>query len=53
MEDLGAYVAAGVEHFALDFSVATVPAMVEVLERFAAEVRPQLLAQGDASRGHA
>jgi probable F420-dependent oxidoreductase len=39
VEDLQAYVAAGVSHFVLDFTVATVPAMVEVLERFAAEVR--------------
>lgn len=39
-DDLRAYVAAGVRHFVLDFSVPTVPAMVEVLERFAAEVRP-------------
>jgi alkanesulfonate monooxygenase SsuD/methylene tetrahydromethanopterin reductase-like flavin-dependent oxidoreductase (luciferase family) len=38
-EDLRAYVAAGVEHFVLDFSVPTVPAMLEVLERFAGEVR--------------
>jgi probable F420-dependent oxidoreductase len=42
LEDVQAYVAAGVQHFVLDFSVATVPAMLEVLERFAAEVRPQV-----------
>lgn len=42
VEDLKAYVAAGVQHFVLDFSVGTVPAMLEVLERFAAEVRPEL-----------
>ena len=42
VEDLQAYVAAGVEHFVLDFSVPTVPAMLNVLERFAAEVRPQV-----------
>jgi probable F420-dependent oxidoreductase len=39
-EDLRAYAAAGVQHFVLDFSAGSVPAMVEVLERFAAEVRP-------------
>lgn len=42
VEDLQAYVAAGVQHFVLDFSVTTVPAMLEVLERFAADVRPQV-----------
>ncbi|MBI3455455.1 MAG: LLM class F420-dependent oxidoreductase [Candidatus Rokubacteria bacterium] len=42
VEDLRAYVAAGVRHFVLDFSVPTVPAMLEVLERFAAEVRPHV-----------
>ena len=41
-EDLRAYVAAGVQQFVLDFSVPTVPAMVQVLERFAAEVRPHI-----------
>ncbi len=41
-EDLQAYVAAGVQHFVLDFSVSTVPAMAEVLERFANDVRPQV-----------
>ncbi len=44
VEDLGAYVAAGVQHFVLDFSVTTLPAMLEVLERFAAEVRPRVAA---------
>jgi len=39
VEDLSAYVAAGVEHFVLDFSVATVPEMHDVLERFAADIR--------------
>lgn len=39
-EDLAAYVAAGVEHFVLDFSVPTVPEMLDVLERVATEVRP-------------
>ena len=39
VEDLQAYVAAGVQHFVLDFSVSMVPAMLDVLERFAAEVR--------------
>jgi probable F420-dependent oxidoreductase len=42
VEDLQAYVAAGVQHFVLDFSVTTVPAMLDVLERFAAEVRPPI-----------
>ena len=40
VEDLRAYAAAGVQHFVLDFSVPAVAAMLEVLERFAAEVRP-------------
>ncbi|HEV8309978.1 MAG TPA: LLM class F420-dependent oxidoreductase [Methylomirabilota bacterium] len=44
VEDLRAYVAVGVQHFVLDFSVPTLPAMVEVLERFAAEVRPHVRA---------
>jgi alkanesulfonate monooxygenase SsuD/methylene tetrahydromethanopterin reductase-like flavin-dependent oxidoreductase (luciferase family) len=43
VEDLRAYVAVGVQHFVLDFSVTTVPAMLEVLERFAAHVRPRVL----------
>ena len=43
VEDLRAYVAVGVQHFVLDFSVTTVPAMLEVLERFAAKVRPGVL----------
>jgi probable F420-dependent oxidoreductase len=42
VEDLQAYVAAGVQHFVLDFSVAVVPAMLDVLERFAADVRPKV-----------
>ena len=41
-EDLQAYVAAGVQHFVLDFSVPAVPAMLEVLDRFAADVRPHV-----------
>jgi probable F420-dependent oxidoreductase len=41
-EDLRAYVAAGVRHCVLDFSVTTLPAMVEVLERFAADVRGKI-----------
>jgi probable F420-dependent oxidoreductase len=41
-EDLSAYVAAGVEHFVLDFSVPTVSEMLEVLERVAADVRPRV-----------
>ena len=44
VEDLSAYAAAGVQHFVLDFSVAAVPAMMEVLERFAAEIRPNVRA---------
>lgn len=42
VEDLRAYVDAGVRHFVLDFSVTTVPAMLDVLERFAAEVLPKV-----------
>lgn len=41
-EDLAAYVTAGVEHFVLDFSVPTIPEMLEVLERVAADVRPRV-----------
>lgn len=41
-EDLSAYAAAGVEHFVLDFSVPAVPEMLDVLERFAADVRPMV-----------
>jgi probable F420-dependent oxidoreductase len=43
-DDLRAYVAAGVRHFVLDFSVPTVPAMLDVLERFAGEVRERVRA---------
>ena len=43
VEDLRAYVAVGLQHFVLDFSVTTVPAMLEVLERFAADVRPRVV----------
>jgi alkanesulfonate monooxygenase SsuD/methylene tetrahydromethanopterin reductase-like flavin-dependent oxidoreductase (luciferase family) len=32
----------GVQHFVFDFSVGTVPEMLLVLERFAAEVRPHV-----------
>ena len=42
VEDLQAYVAAGVQHFVLDFSVPTMPEMRDVLERFAVDVRPQV-----------
>ncbi len=42
VEDLQAYVAAGVQHFVFDFSVGTVPAMLDVLERFATEVRSRV-----------
>ncbi len=41
-EDLHAYVAAGVQHFVLDFTVPSVPEMLEVLERVAADVRPRV-----------
>jgi len=41
-DDIMRYVDAGVRHFVLDFTVPTVGAMVEVLERFAAEVRPHV-----------
>ncbi len=41
-EDLAAYVAAGVEHFVLDFSVPTVPEMLDVLDRVSADVRPRV-----------
>jgi len=44
VDDLGAYAAAGVEHVVLDFSVTTVPEMLEVLERFARDVRPHVRA---------
>jgi len=42
VEDLRAYVAAGVDHFVLDFSVPAPNAMLEVLDRVAAEVRPHV-----------
>jgi probable F420-dependent oxidoreductase len=45
VEDLQAYVAAGVRHFVLDFSVPTPPQMIEAMERFAQDVRPRV---GDA-----
>ena len=38
IEDLHAYVGAGVQHFVLDFSVTTVPEMQAVLDRLATEV---------------
>lgn len=47
-EDLAAYVAAGVEHFVLDFSVAAVPAMLDVLERTMTEVWPKIRAAHQA-----
>ncbi len=43
VEDLEAYVAAGVRHFVLDFSVTTLPEMLGVLDRFAEDVRPRLV----------
>jgi alkanesulfonate monooxygenase SsuD/methylene tetrahydromethanopterin reductase-like flavin-dependent oxidoreductase (luciferase family) len=42
VEDLHAYVRAGASHFVLDFSVPTVGEMLEVLDRFASEVRPHV-----------
>jgi len=42
VEDLQAYVAAGVGHFVLDFTVPTPPEMMEVLERVAQDVRPRV-----------
>ena len=42
VEDLQAYVAVGVRHFVLDFSVPTPPEMMEAMERFAADVRPRV-----------
>ena len=42
VEDLRAYVAAGVQHFVLDFAVSTVPEMLAVLDRFAGEVRARV-----------
>jgi len=41
-EDLTRYVAAGVEHFVLDFTEPTPAGMLETLERFAAGVRPRV-----------
>ena len=41
-DDLAAYAGVGVEHFVFDFPSAALPDMFEVLERFAAEVRPRL-----------
>ena len=42
IEDLQAYVAAGARHFVLDFSVPTPPEMLDVLARFAGDVRPRV-----------
>jgi probable F420-dependent oxidoreductase len=42
LEDLRAYVRAGVDHFVLDFTVPTVPETLAVLERFV-EVRERLV----------
>jgi probable F420-dependent oxidoreductase len=42
VEDVQAYVAAGVQHVVLDFSVTGVPAILEVMERVAADVRPRV-----------
>ena len=42
IEDLPAYVPAGVRHFVLNFGVPTPPEMLDVLARFAADVRPRV-----------
>jgi probable F420-dependent oxidoreductase len=42
VEDLQAYVAAGVRHFVLDFSVPTPAEMLDAMERLAADVRPRV-----------
>jgi probable F420-dependent oxidoreductase len=42
VEDLQAYVAVGVRHFVLDFTVPTPPEMLEAMERFATDVRPHV-----------
>lgn len=44
VEDLQAYVAAGVRHFVLDFAVPVPAHMVEAMERLAADVRPHVRA---------
>jgi probable F420-dependent oxidoreductase len=44
VDDLQAYVAAGVRHFVLDFSVPTPAQMLEAMERLAADVRPHVRA---------
>jgi hypothetical protein len=46
VEDLRAYVRAGVDHFVFDFTVGAVSEMLEVLERFAGEVRGRVPAGG-------
>lgn len=42
VEDIQAYAAAGVEHFVFDFTATTLPAMLDVLQWFADEVRPRV-----------
>ena len=42
LEDMSAYVAAGVEHFVLDFSVRTVAEMLEARERTTTDVWPRI-----------
>lgn len=42
VEDLAAYVAAGVEYFVFDFPSQVLPEMLGTLERFAADVRPRV-----------
>lgn len=42
IDDLNAYVTAGVEHFVLDFPVPVLSEMRDLMERLAAEVRPHV-----------
>jgi alkanesulfonate monooxygenase SsuD/methylene tetrahydromethanopterin reductase-like flavin-dependent oxidoreductase (luciferase family) len=42
VEDLEAYVAAGVRHFVLDFSVPAPTQVIEAMERLASDVRPRV-----------
>ncbi len=42
LEDMSAYVAAGVEHFVLDFSVGTAAEMLEARERPTTDVWPRI-----------
>jgi len=42
LEDMSAYVAAGVENFVLDFSVGTAAEMLEARERTTTDVWPRI-----------